>query len=182
VLTSYKNKGFTLLDLLIVIMIIGVLGVLIIPQFHSMVSETKLNEATGELVSGLQYAGNLAIQYQRNFGLEANVGGNWFKVFDYRYKDDTNPHHDCLPDPACDPRVDAYGVVLNPVDKKWYIKDFDTMKTYEGVHIDFVPPGGEIRFYPDGHSSSSDNTFVLSLAGNQRTITVNGTTGRISVD
>ena len=159
-------------------MIIGVLGVLIIPQFHSMVSETKLNEATGELVSGLQYAGSLAIQYQRPFGLEADVGGNWFKVFD------TAPYPDDVPPARPDnkPPVDADGVVLNPVDKKWYIKDFDTMKTYEGVHIDFVPPGGEIRFYPDGHSSSSDNTFVLSLAGNQRTITVNGTTGRISVD
>lgn len=177
-LTNYKNKGFTLLDLLIVIMIIGVLGVLVIPQFHSMVSESKLNEAAGELVSGLQYAGNLAIQYQRPFGLEADVGGNWFKVFD------TAPYPDDVPPARPDnkPPVDADGVVLNPVDKKWYIKDFDTMKTYEGVHIDSVPPGGEIRFYPDGHSSSSDNTFVLSLAGNQRTITVNGTTGRISVD
>lgn len=159
-------------------MIIGVLGVLIIPQFHSMVSESKLNEATGELVSGLQYAGNLAIQYQRPFGLEANVGGNWFRVFD------TAPYPDDVPPARPDnkPPVDADGVVLNPVDKKWYIKDFDTMKTYEGVSITSVPDGGEIRFYPDGHSSSSDNTFVLSLAGNQRTITVNGTTGRISVD
>lgn len=150
-----------------------------------MVTETKLNEATGELVSGLQYAGNLAVKYQRPFGLkalEANVNGNWFRVFDYRYKDDTIPHHDCFPDPACDPPVDAYGVVLNPFDKKWYQKDFDTMKTYEGVSITSVPAGGQIRFYPDGHSDSSDNTFVLSLAGNQRTITVDGTTGRISVD
>ena len=170
-------------------MIIGVLGVLIIPQFHSMVSETKLNEATGELVSGLQYAGNLAIKYQRSFGLEANDAENWFRVFDYRYKDDTNPHHhDCWPDPACDPPVDAYGVVINPVDKKWYIKDFDTMKTYEGVHITSVPGGGEnveIHFYPDGHSScpaDPDNTFVLSLGDDKIAIAIDRITGRISVD
>ena len=178
---SYRNKGFTLLDLLLVVTILAVLGMIMIPQFHSMITEARLNEAAGELVSGLQYAGSLAVQHQRPFGLMADVDENWFKVFDHRYKDDTNPHHDCWPDPACDPRVDAYGVVLNPMDKKWYRKDFDTMKTYEGVRITSVPEGGEIRFYPDGHSSSSDNTFVLSFGGNQRTITINGTTGRVSV-
>jgi hypothetical protein len=29
--------------------------------------------------------------------------------------------------------VDGYGVVLNPVDKNWYILDFDTSHPYEGV-------------------------------------------------
>lgn len=173
--TRYVQQGFTLVDLLIVILILGVLGVIAIPQFHSMVTEAKLNEATGELVSGLQYAGNLAVRYQRPFGLRANVGGNWFRIFDKQYKTDPHPHHDSVPP------VDAKGVVLNPVDKKWYVKDYDTMGTYEGVRITSVPPGNEICFYPDGHCSSSDKTFVLAYGGDQRTITVNGITGRISV-
>ncbi|MBK5100507.1 MAG: GspH/FimT family pseudopilin [Desulfobacteraceae bacterium] len=174
---TYGARGFTLLDLLIVIMIIGILGVIVIPQFHSMITESKLNEAAGELVSGLQYAGSLAIQYQRPFGLKAEVTGNWFKVFD------TSPYPDTVPParPSNVPPVNEDAIVLNPLDKKWYIKDFDDMGSYQGVHITSVPAGGEIRFYPDGHSSSSDNTFVLSLAGDQKTITVNGTTGRISV-
>ena len=168
--------GFTLLDLLIVILILGVLAVIAIPQFHSIVTEARLNEAAGELVSGLQYAGNLAVKYQRPFAVQADVDGNWFRVFD------TDPSPDSVPParPNNDPPVDADGVVLNPLDKKWYQKDFDDMKTYEGVKITSVPTGGEICFYPDGHSDSSDNTFVLGLAGNQRTITVDGTTGRIS--
>ena len=146
--------------MLLVVVILGILGMIVIPQFHSVVTEARLNEATGELVSGLQYAGSLAVQHQRPFGLMADVDENWFKVFDYQYKTDPNPHHDS------EPPVDVYGVVLNPLDKKWYTKDFDTMTTYDGVHINSVPAGGEIRFYPDGHSSSSDNTFVLDLDGN----------------
>ena len=174
---TYGARGFTLLDLLIVIMIIGILGVIVIPQFHSMITESKLNEATGELVSALQYAGILAVQYQRPFGLKADADDNWFKVFD------TSPYPDTVPpaQPSNEPPVNEDAIVLNPLDKKWYIKDFDDMGSYQGVHITSVPAGGEIRFYPDGHSSSSDNTFVLSLAGDQKTITVNGTTGRISV-
>jgi Tfp pilus assembly protein FimT len=174
---TYGARGFTLLDLFIVIMIIGILGVIVIPQFHSMLTEEKLNEAAGELVSGLQYAGSLAIQYHRPFGLKANVSGNWFKVFD------TNPYPDTVPParPNNVPPVNEDAIVLNPLDKKWYIRDFDEMESYQGVRITSVPAGGEIRFYPDGHSSSSDNTFVVSLDGNQKTITVNGNTGRISV-
>jgi len=168
------NKGFTLIDLLLVIMILGVLGMMAGPLFNSLITETKLNEAAGELVSGLQYAGNLAVQHQRPFGLMADVDGNWFRVFDYQYKDDPNPYHDNVPP------VDAYGVVLNPIDKQWYIKDFDTIKNYAGIDIASAPAGGEIRFFPDGHSWSSDNTFVLNYGNRQRTVTVDGTTGRVN--
>jgi hypothetical protein len=79
--------------------------------------------------------------------------------------------------------VDGYGVVLNPVDKKWYMLDFDTTHPYEGVSINSAPAsGGMISFYPDGHSSVSDSVFVLGFGGEQRTITVDGTTGRINVN
>lgn len=176
-LITNKDKGFTLLDLIVVILILGVLGMIAIPQFQSMVAESKLNEAAGELVSGLQYARNLAVQYERPFGLMVDVNENWFNVFD------TDPYPDDVPPARPDnkPPVDADGVVLNPMDKKWYIKDFDTMNTYEGVSITSAPAGGQLLFYPDGHSSSSDSTFILTLAGDQRTITVNGFTGRVSV-
>jgi Tfp pilus assembly protein FimT len=108
VFITNKDKGFTFLDLIIVILILGVLGMTVIPRFQSMVAESKLNEATGELVSGLQYARNLAIQYERPFGLKADVSENWFNVFD------TNPYPDDVPPARPDnkPPVDAYGVTF----------------------------------------------------------------------
>ncbi len=171
-----ENKGFSLLDLLIVLMILGIMGVIMAPQLHSMMTEARLNEAARELVSGLHYAQSLAVIHQRPFGLMADVNGNWFRVFDYQYRNDGNPHH------LETPPVDGYGVVLNPMDKKWYIVDFDTTQAFEGVNIDSAPSGGTISFYPDGHSFSSDSVFALSFGGDNRTITVDGTTGRISVN
>lgn len=156
-------------------MILGILVVLVTPQLHSMVTTERLNEATGELVSGLQYARNLAVTHQRPFGLMADVNENWFRVFDYQYMGDASPHHNETPP------VDAYGVVLSPVDKTWYIIDFDTSKTHEGVKLSSVPGGGVISFYPDGHSLSSDSVFVLAFGEDQRTVTVDGMTGQISV-
>jgi hypothetical protein len=70
------------------------------------------------------------------------------------------------------------------VDKNWYIVDLDISHTYEGVSIDAAPADtdGIIAFYPDGHSSSDDSSLVLSFGGDSKTITVDGTTGRIRVD
>jgi len=105
------------------------------------------------------------------------VAENWFRVFDHQYRTDASPHH------SGTPPVDGYGVVLNPLDKKWYTVDFDTTHPYEGVSIDSVPAsGGMISFYPDGHSSVSDSVFVLGFGGEQRTITVDGIIGKISVN
>ena len=171
-----RSRGFSLLDLLIVLMILGIMGVILAPQLNSMVTEARLNEAAREMVSGLQYAQSLAVTHQRPFGLKADVGGNWFRVFDFRYRDDINPHHDAAPP------VDRYGVVLNPVNKSWYSVDFDTAQTYEGVSIDSAPTDGMISFHPDGHSSLDDSVFVMSFGGDTRTITVDGTTGKIVVN
>jgi len=166
-----KNEGFTLLDLLIVVMILGIVGMIAIPRYNSLIADAALDGAAGEMVSGLQYAGNLAARYQRPFGFLSDAAGRTFRVYDYRYRNDAAGHVDVTPP------VTANGVVQNPIDKSWYIKDLNLMKTYDGVSI----TNGEIRFYPDGHSSSAASTVTVQYAGKQKTITVNGTTGRVSV-
>jgi Tfp pilus assembly protein FimT len=166
-----KPGGFTLLDSLIVIVILGIIGMIVMPQFQGMVQETRLNEAAAEIVSGIQYAGNLAVRYRRPFGFQADAAGHWFKIYDNRYAADAAAHT------ASDPPVTSYGVVLNPIDKSWYQRDFDDMENYRGVTF----TSAQIVFYPDGHSGNSNTTVTVSLGGGQRTITVNGMTGRINV-
>ena len=166
-----KKAGFTLLDSLIVIVILGIIGMIIIPQFQGMVQETRLSEAAAEIVSGMQYAGNLAVRYRRPFGFQADAAGRWFKIFDNRYAADATAHT------ADEPPVTTYGVVLNPLDKNWYIRNFAAMENYLAVTF----TSATIVFYPDGHSASSDTTVTVGLGSRQKTITVDGMTGRISV-
>lgn len=172
-----NRRGIILLDILIVAIILGILGMIAIPIFSSMISESKLNGSTSELIAGLQYAGSLAVRYQRPFDLQADASGNWFKVVD------TSPKPDPVPPARPDnvPPVDENGVVLNPFDKTWYIKDFDTIDQYQGVRIASVPAGGTVRFYPDGHTGIADSSFNVIYSDKQKTVTVNGTTGRIAV-
>ena len=166
-----RQRGFTLLDSLIVIVILGIIGMIMIPQFQGMVQETILSEAAAEIVSGMQYAGNLAVRYRRPFGFKAVAADRRFKIYNNFYKDDASAHTDQ------DPPVTAYGVVLNPLDKSWYIRNFADMENYRAVTF----TDATIVFYPDGHSDSLDTTVTVSLGSRQKTIKVDGMTGRISV-
>jgi Tfp pilus assembly protein FimT len=156
-------------------MIIGIVGLLLEPQFSSIISETKLNEATGELLLALEYARNLAARYQRVFSVRVKESDNSFQVIDYRYKDDPNPHLDA------DPPVRKQGILYHPVDKDKYERDFDNMEEYQGVDITSLPSDYYICFCPDGHSLDTDITFLLCLGDHQRAITIDGLTGRITV-
>jgi len=171
--TEKKQQGVSLFDMLIVIIILGIVGIAVIPQLQGIVEETKLNEATAELVSGIQYAENLAIRYRRPFGFQANAAEHWFQIYDNRYHTDSAAHTDQ------DPPVTSYGVVLHPLDKNWYKRDFDEMENYRGVTFT-IASSDTIVFYPDGHSAAVNTTITVSLGDRQKTITVDGTTGRIS--
>ena len=192
------KHGFTLLEILLVLLILGIVGMATMPQFSAMVSEAKLNGAATELVTALEYAKSLAVRYQKPFDVRAyrhdysTAKANQFVVRDVQYIGDTGMHLDAVPP------VYTYGCVFNPLDKKPYIIDFNDIQAalvgvitpirqYEGVDIVSVPGGGTdgiVRFYPDGHCSDPAgpaNTYVLSYAGSQKTITVEGATGRITV-
>jgi len=170
---AINNRGLTFIDMMIASLLLGLFSMIAVPQFQSALTHTRLNEASTELITALQYAADTTVTLQRPFALFSDAAGNWFKVVDYRYRNDPASHHDS------NPPVAGYGVVLNPADKKWYFKDFDESDDAERVQM---TAAANICFYPDGHSSESDHAFVLSCGDQQRTIRVNGATGRITVE
>lgn len=57
-----KDKGFTFIELVLVILILGVMAGIAVPSVRGIMDETTLDEATQEVVNTLKYARNLAIQ------------------------------------------------------------------------------------------------------------------------
>ena len=167
-----SGGGFSMMDAMLVVLILAVVAMVGIPQFKGLLAEVRLNEAAAELISGLHHARSLAVEHQRPFGLRADASEKSFAVFDVRYRNHANAHLNEQPPVA------ARGVVFHPLSKTPYSVNLES--SYEGVNLVTVPTGGEIRFYPDGHSSETASDFVIELDPMQRRISVDGTTGQIS--
>ncbi len=156
------------------ILVIGILLMAALPAVRSMLGASSLRGAVSELVNGLAYAADLAATYQRPFGVRAASGSTAFDVFDVRYAGDASAHTNETPPVA------AWGVVLHPVDRRWYTVDFRSLSNLEDAVISKAPAAGSVVFHPGGNASSLSNLFVVSAGGETGTVTVNGVTGRIS--
>jgi type IV fimbrial biogenesis protein FimT len=67
--------GFTIIELMVVIVIAGVLLVLALPSFNDMLARRRLQGQANELVTDLSYAKSEAVQRNRNVLLRTDPGG-----------------------------------------------------------------------------------------------------------
>ncbi|MBI5169265.1 MAG: GspH/FimT family pseudopilin [Candidatus Eisenbacteria bacterium] len=63
----HSNKGFTLLELMIVLVVLGVVAAMVAPPVAGMLRSSRLAGATNTLVSDIYYARSLANQQRRTF-------------------------------------------------------------------------------------------------------------------
>ena len=172
-----RSSGFTLIEILIIVMIMGIFGMASIPALKSVLGDSKLSSAGRIMVAGIEYTANLSIRYQRPFQFEADTNTNSFQI------KDTAPYPDSTSGTIRLnnlPPVNDDDIIFNTLSGTWYVVDFATTGNFDGVSIDSGPAA--LTFYPDGHSTYADSLYVLSFGQRSNTITVNGISGRISVD
>ncbi len=177
-LPETRTLGFTLLELLLVLLILGVLGLAVSPSLMSALAKERLKAGAGGLADAFAYARILAVSNERVYGVDVDVDGNWYRVFDNDYKenDPNTSHHDD------DPPVHTDGLVQQPISKDWYKVDLDSAATSDGVEITAGPDGNEVLFHPDGHTSSAvDQTCTLSCGGYTLDLTIKAGTGRVVI-
>jgi len=115
----FGTAGFTLLELLIVLMLMGLITALTIPVFSGSVSTTQLKSAAREVAAGLRLARDQAIAQKSPTVLELDVTARAFRV---------------LPDP----RVHA---LPSGIDIKLFTAQSDLVNDRVGA-IRFYPDGG----------------------------------------
>jgi len=172
-----RTSGFTLIELLIIVMILGIVGMAGMPAMTNLLSDSKLSSASTIMVSAIETTASLSIRYQRPFRFEADAITNTVQI------KDTAP----FPDETAgtirlnnQPPVNGDDIVFNSLAGTWYVVAFAATGNFDGVSIDSGPAA--VTFFPDGHTTYTDSHYVLSLGDLSHTITINGISGRISVD
>lgn len=87
---TQKNTGFTLLELLVIVVIIGVLSAIIGPSWIGFVQRQRVNKANDTIVAALQEAQSQAKRTKRNYSVSFGINNNIPQVAVYTGTTPTN--------------------------------------------------------------------------------------------
>lgn len=74
-IAALRQRGFTSIELMVVVVIAGVLLVLALPSFNDLMERRRIEGQANELVSDLSYAKSEAVQRNRNVFLRTDPAG-----------------------------------------------------------------------------------------------------------
>ena len=78
-----KLKGFTLLEVLIVIAILGIMASISFAFFKTFSPALKLSSSTRDLATDLRYTQQLAVTEQVNYGVSFSLTTNEYRIIKY---------------------------------------------------------------------------------------------------
>jgi type II secretion system protein H len=78
---KWGPRGFTLMELLIVVVVIGIIAALAVPSFLSYMPKLRVKSAARDVVSQLRLARSKAVSERRPYGVSFNVGDNTIITF-----------------------------------------------------------------------------------------------------
>ena len=74
---SSRKQGFTLVELLISVAVVGVLTLLALPSFNQWIANTKIRSTTESVLAGFQLARAEAVRLNRGVRMTLNADTSW---------------------------------------------------------------------------------------------------------
>jgi type IV fimbrial biogenesis protein FimT len=148
-----RRRGFSLLELTIVILIIGILAAVVTPNWASLLSKYRADAAAQRIVTDLSRLQSLAYSTSTTQTLTFNVAQSTYQITGLRGLDRVNSTY------SVDLAAEPYRSTL-------------VSATFGGA--------AQISFDGYGQPTVAGGTVIVSSGGQQRTISVDATTGKAS--
>ncbi len=169
-----KNKGFTLIEVVMVIVIVGILAALAVPRFDSFYA-AKLAGAVRKTASDIRYVQQIAISRHTNTRIVFNTASDTYSAQE-----------------ESSPGSGTWNNMTDPFTRGALQTNFATDAQYKDIDIASVNFGGAgqgtLRFSLEGvpqNSSgtdlASDGSVAFTYRGNTNTITVTANTGLVNM-
>lgn len=134
-----KNKdGFTVIELIILLLIIGIISIVVINDFVPSLSATRLEAGRWKLKSDIIYAQSLAAAQQISHGVIFDTALNRYSVY----------------------RQNITNIVNEPSTKQPFTVSFASDPDFKGVSITGTNFGDRLEF--DSYGTPSDGSANLS--------------------
>ncbi len=157
------KKSFTVIELIMVIVIVGILAALAIPRFSSFYY-IKFNGAMKKVISDIRYVQQLAISRHESYNIIFNTAGETYEVR----------------------RASDNSYAVNPFSRGNFIINFTTDPQYNGINIVSANFGATLQFdwrgiprNGAGAPLSGEGSISFSYQGNTIVIYVTPDTGRV---
>lgn len=162
---SGVKAGFTLIELVIVILILSILSIVVITDFVSSTRNMKLQGARFKLKSDLGYVQSLSVAQQIPYGIVFDLSADAYTAY----------------------RQTTANIINNPLTLQPFIVRYPTDLNFSGVDlISTSLTSNRVQFDSLGVPSdgtgvlTSDGFITLDYSGNSTTVTVTKNTGRVN--
>lgn len=157
-----RNKsGFTIIEILIVTVVIGLIAALAVPEFAGAIQKIRFHSASSDVVSALRLARSSAIAKQAQYGVDINMETRSITVF----RDMVNRGNFTFDDGDSVIAVDTISAQMD--------------------YLDVHPYGRAICFFPNGRSADWGYIMGSSYSENMyqsMSISILPATGRVSIE
>lgn len=187
-----NNKGFTLIELMVVLVIVGIMLALMVPSVGGFIANQEINEAAQNVAGALRNAKELAVS--KNIRTQVwiigdTTGGRSYTIYRQQMPGETLTSTDTVS--VGTPAVTLYAVDTRPISLKGNIG----MQTLAGIRPDgsgkSLQTSLQINFTPRGTADlptgdttiylMSDKDLAQSKTTGMRAITVSTATGRVRI-
>jgi type II secretory pathway pseudopilin PulG len=170
------HAGFTLVEALIIIFILGIVATLAVPTLQSGLAESRLAGASGEITVALEYAQLVAMTSGAQTRVTIYAASDTIRVERFEISFDIMGADIEIPVPEDDIEGGDWAIVDHPASRgKDYEIVFADEDRFDGVDITSanfgVIPTETVTFDAMG-VPSDEGTVTLTLGGNQVIVTV----------